>query len=110
MNALLVIVPAFIALLGGIIVAFIQARKNLETRYDIDLRRERIPAYQELWSLLEPLAFYSPPGPVTYNTVAEISKGLRTWYYTKGGLFISTDARTCVLSPSGRAHRRRSRE
>ena len=74
-------------------VALVQARRNLETRYDIDLREERIAAYQQLWGCFEPLAFYSPPGPVRFKTVRDISKTMREWYFTKGGLFLSTEAR-----------------
>ena len=92
-QALLVIVPALIALAAAVIVALIQARRNLETQYDIDLRKERIGAYQELWACFEPLAFYSPPGPVTFKTVRDISTTMREWYFTKGGLFVSTEAR-----------------
>jgi hypothetical protein len=71
----------------------VQARRNLETQYDIDLRKERIGAYQELWACFEPLAFYSPPAPVTFNRVRDISMKMREWYFTKGGLFLSTEAR-----------------
>jgi hypothetical protein len=41
----------------------------------------------------EPFAFYSPPGPITFRTVREISKTMREWYFTKGGLFLSMQAR-----------------
>ena len=92
-EAVLVIVPALIALVAGVGVALVQARRNLETQYDIDLRKERIGAYQELWACFEPLAFYSPPGPVTFKTVRQISTTMREWYFTKGGLFLSTEAR-----------------
>jgi hypothetical protein len=92
-EGLFVIVPALIALVAGVVVALVQARRNLETQYDIDLRKERIGAYQELWTCFEPLAFYSPPGLVTFKTVGEISKAMREWYFTKGGLFLSTEAR-----------------
>jgi hypothetical protein len=92
-EALLVIVPALIALVAGVVVALVQARRNLETQYDIDLRKERIGAYQNLWACFEPLAFYSPPGPVTFQTVRDISRTMREWYFTKGGLFLSTETR-----------------
>ena len=92
-KALLVIVPALIALVAGIVVALVQARRNLETQYDIDLRKNRIGAYQQLWAAFEPLAFYSPPGPVTLQTIRDISKTMRKWYFREGGLFLSAEAR-----------------
>jgi hypothetical protein len=110
-EALLVVVPALIALVAGVGVALVEARRNLETQYDIDLRKERIGAYQELWACFEPVAFYSPPGPVTFKTVREISKTMREWYFTKGGLFLSTEARDVYfrlqreLTKTAHAHR-----
>ncbi|HXV32380.1 MAG TPA: hypothetical protein VD769_00110 [Gaiellaceae bacterium] len=92
-EALLVIVPALIALVAGVLVALVQARRNLETQYDIDLRKERIGVYQKLWAAFEALAFYSPPGPVTLQTVRSVSTAMREWYYKDGGLFLSTEAR-----------------
>ena len=70
-----------------------KARKDLEADYDRDLRATRITAYRELWKLLEPLAKYSPPGPITPELAASLSVDLRHWYFVTGGLFLSTPSR-----------------
>ena len=67
--------------------------QDLEAEYDRDLRTARIQVYQELWKSLQPLAKYARPGPVTCNTVNEISVDLRTWYFEQGGLYLSETAR-----------------
>jgi hypothetical protein len=61
--------------------------------YDIELRRKRIDAYGDLWKLLEPLAYWSPPKPVTHGTLASVSRALRGWYFTSGGLVLSKKTR-----------------
>jgi hypothetical protein len=70
-----------------------KSRKDLESQYDIDLRKRRIGAYKKLWELLEPLSKYSPPGPVTLSVLRELSADLRHWYFTAGGIFLSEKTR-----------------
>jgi hypothetical protein len=87
---------ALIAGLFGLGVAllpfFLKYRKTLESEFDKDLRKLRIDAYMDLWKRLEPLAFYAPPGPVTYQTLTDLAASLRQWYYEVGGLFLSSHA------------------
>jgi hypothetical protein len=92
-EAALLIVSALIGALTGILTTSWKSRKDLESAYDIDLRKLRIEAYKSLWELLQPLAFYSPPGPVTYGNVKDLSKKLRVWYFETGGLFLSERTR-----------------
>jgi hypothetical protein len=75
-----------------------KARKDLESDYDRDLRGSRIKAYLELWKLLEPLAKYSPPGPVTPHVASTLSEQLRHWYFHTGGLFLSAESRSAYFS------------
>jgi hypothetical protein len=84
------------SVLTAIITAYLASRKireDLEARYDTDLRERRLNVYTELWKSLEPLAKYSPPGPVTGTVMADLSRSLRVWYYETGGIFLSTEAR-----------------
>ena len=71
----------------------LKMRKDLEAKYDISLRDQRITVYAELWKCLQPLAKYSRPEPVTYEKVENLSKDLRKWYFEVGGLFLSETTR-----------------
>ena len=85
-EVVLLIVSALIGAVTGILTTSWKTRKDLESAYDIDLRKQRIKAYESLWGLLQPLAFYSSPGPLTYRGVRDLSKKLRVWYFQTGGL------------------------
>ena len=75
-----------------------KARKDLEADYDRDLRGTRITAYRELWKLLEPLAKYAPPGPITPELATSLMVDLRHWYFFTGGLFLSTRSRDAYFA------------
>jgi hypothetical protein len=92
-EVVLLIVSALIGALTGILTTSWKTRKDLESAYDIELRKHRIEAYGALWKLLQPLAFYSPPGALTYEGVRKLSEELRRWYYETGGLFLSERTR-----------------
>lgn len=84
---------AVIGALAGAFAAAYKSRKELESLYDIELRRRRIDAYVQLWKPLEPLARWSPPRPLTYHSLAQLSRALRSWYFSSGGLFLSRTTR-----------------
>jgi hypothetical protein len=84
---------AGLGLVSGVVLALVGSRKRLETEYDIALRKYRIEAYQELWRILEPLAYFSPPSAVTYAVATNLSRALRSWYFEVGGLFLSERTR-----------------
>lgn len=52
------------------IFAVLKLRKELEFKYDTDLREKRIPKYLELWKLLEDLAKYERPKQLTREVLA----------------------------------------
>ena len=60
------VLTAGLALITAVVLAVLGTRQRLEVEYDIELRKRRIEAYQALWKILEPLAYYSPPSAVTY--------------------------------------------
>jgi hypothetical protein len=68
-------------------------RLELEAEYDKELRGVRIGVYKDLWKTLEPLARYSPPGPVTYITIKDLSERMRKWYFEGGGIYLSKKSR-----------------
>ena len=88
-----IVVAAAIGALAGILTTSWKTRKDLESQYDIDLRKQRIDAYRVLWKDLEPLAYYSPPSALTYGGLRELSENLRRWYFLDGGLFLSERTR-----------------
>jgi hypothetical protein len=78
---------------GTYLSAVLKFRKDLQAKYDISLRDMRIDPYKDLWKRLEPLATYSPPGPLSYATINQLSAKLREWYFQVGGLFLSESSR-----------------
>ena len=95
------VLVAIISLLSGIVLTYVGAivkfRRDLQSKYDIDLRNKRIKAYKLLWQLLEPLAYYSPATLVTYGIIQEMSEKMREWYYKTGGMFLSESSRMHIL-------------
>ena len=75
-----------------------KAHKDLEADYDRELRGARIAAYRALWTLLEPLARYAPPGPLTAAVAADLASALRGWYFQTGGLFLSDESRRAYFA------------
>jgi hypothetical protein len=72
----------------------LETELHLSTEYDIKLRENRVVAYSKLWTLLEPLAKYARPQPVTNKSTLYLWKGCREWYFKIGGLFLTENART----------------
>ena len=66
-----IVLTAGAGLLTGALLAVLGTRQRLEVEYDIELRRQRIEAYQALWKILEPLAYYAPPSAVTYSVARD---------------------------------------
>jgi hypothetical protein len=88
-----IVLTAGAGLLTGALLAVLGTRQRLEVEYDIELRRQRIEAYQALWKILEPLAYYAPPSAVTYSVARDLAQALRKWYFEVGGLFLSEASR-----------------
>ena len=87
------VLGAGLGLLTGAVLALLASRQRLEVEYDIELRKHRIEAYQALWKILEPLAYFSPPSAVSYAVARDLSQALRSWYFEVGGLFLSEGSR-----------------
>jgi hypothetical protein len=92
-DVVAILLAAAIGAISGILTTSWKTRKDLESKYDIDLRKHRIRAYKELWKHLEPLADYSPPARLTYDSLENVSVALRQWYFREGGLFLSSQTR-----------------
>jgi hypothetical protein len=92
-EAVQVLLSALVGAAAGAFATAYKSRKELESLYDIELRRRRIDTYSELWKLLEPLAYWSPARPLTYGGIGQLSRALRSWYFGSGGLFLSHKTR-----------------
>ena len=101
-NTILSIIASL--LLAGVTAIFTylatrsKIRLDLTAEYDKDLRTSRLKVYQDLWKLLEPLARYSRPGPVTYVVVKEVAEKMRIWYFQQGGIFLTKESYTPYFS------------
>jgi hypothetical protein len=97
-TVLVALVSGLIGFVPTYLGAILKFRKDLETEYDKDLRNDRKTTYKELWKLLEPLAFYVPPEPVTYQLIRNLMETLRQWYYRIGGIFLSENSRDAYFA------------
>ena len=70
----------------------------LAAGYAADLRERRIDAYKDLWKRLEVFALYQPAEDVTYAELEPFAVGLREWYFSLGGLLLSTEARNAYFA------------
>jgi hypothetical protein len=97
-EIMLAVIAGTLTALGSMVGIYWKARKDLEIAYDTDLRNQRIQVYKELWKRLQPLAKYSRPEPVTYQTIKKLSETLRQWYFEEGGLFLSERSRDAYFA------------
>lgn len=99
-QALLILGSAVLGALTGILTTSWKARKDLESEYDISLRKDRTEVYRDLWSRLESLAFYAAP-TVTYEDAEKLTGSLREWFFQQGGLFLSERTREPYFDVQG---------
>src|SRR5687768_3027011 len=80
------------------VVAILKLRRELEYKYDMDLRDKRLPQYLELWRLLEEVPKYARPSQLTVDDLHKLTASLRQWYFQKGGLFLSDKSRDAYFA------------
>lgn len=68
-------------------------RLDLAAEYDKKLQESRLETYKELWAMLEPLARYGRDESVTYAVIRSISDKTRSWYFQRGGIFLTERSR-----------------
>jgi hypothetical protein len=83
---------------GTAFITLRKIRRELETQYDLTLRSERLAAYRQLWRLLEPLAKYMRPAPLTDKALETLAGKLRHWYFHTGGIFLSSSSRDAYFA------------
>jgi hypothetical protein len=66
----------------------VQSQKFLQD-IDLDLRKRRLEVYGEIWEATALLPKWPRANDVTYEKLLEFSTSLRTWYFKKGGMYLS---------------------
>jgi hypothetical protein len=97
-KAMIGIAGVLLGALTTYVVAILKLRRELEYKYDTDLRDKRIPQYLALWKLLEDLAKYARPRQLTFADLQQLSASLRQWYFEQGGLFLSDKSRDAYFA------------
>lgn len=92
------VLGAVLGAIGGYLLLYMKVREELEAEYDKDLRAKRREVYAALWKLLQPLAKYSPPEPLTLESLQRLSAALRKWYFEVGGLYMSNGTRDAYFA------------
>jgi hypothetical protein len=65
---------------------------QLAGQYGVETYRRRSEGYRNLWSMLEPFAVYFRQEPVTYESLSQLGRALRHWYF-EYGMFLSETGR-----------------
>ena len=99
------VASAIIGALSAYIGAVVKYRKELESEFDREIRKERIRAYPELWRHLELLARYDRPAPLDVRHLQTLSVAMRKWYFESGGIFLSDFTRVSYFDLKGRLQR-----
>jgi hypothetical protein len=66
--------------------------QKIAAEYDRVLHEQRLAAYRDLWTALEPLALYFPAKQVSYQSLLELGGALRHWYFASG-MFLTSSGR-----------------
>jgi hypothetical protein len=66
---------------------------QMTSEIDLDLRKIRIVAYEELWQKTGDVPKWPKATDMTYKRLEELSESMKHWYFTKGGMYLSSTAR-----------------
>ena len=94
-----VIVAGLAAWLGKVWADRIAQTQKLMQEIDIDLRTKRIGVYEELWRSTAILPKWPKATGVTYEQLLLFSESLRTWYFQKGGMYLSFSTHKNAYGP-----------
>lgn len=94
-----VIIAGLAAWLGKVWADRIAQTQKLAQEIDIDLRTKRIGVYEELWKSTAILPKWPRATDVTYEQLLLFSESLRTWYFQKGGMYLSLSTHKSAYGP-----------
>jgi hypothetical protein len=100
METILTVVGSVVAaVITAYITTIVKLRQEHVLDIDKELREARIKAYKRPWGALKTLSMHSPEPP-TYGELEDIVGDLTDWYYTEGGVYLTTHSqpafRACV--------------
>jgi hypothetical protein len=81
-------VPAIVGGAAGALGAVLRDLLASRMKTDEKLRDLRTPVYKELWKLTDALPKW-PRAKLTYRDLHDFSAELKTWYFEKGGIYLS---------------------
>ena len=88
----LAVVTAVLGVLTAGVLALINNWVNVRAGTDENLRTHRLERYPDLWTSTAVVSRW-PRTTVDRATLEDLHRTLRSWYYGKGGLFLSEQAR-----------------
>lgn len=88
----LAVISGVLGLLTAGVLALFNSSISARAGIDENLRAERLDVYPTLWSASAAVSRW-PRAEVTRGTLVELHRTLRSWYYARGGLFLSESAR-----------------
>jgi hypothetical protein len=88
----LAIITGVLGLLTAGILALLNSWIGTRSGIDENLRSQRLELYPALWSATAAVSRW-PRVDLTRGTLEELHRTLRSWYYARGGLFLSGPAR-----------------
>lgn len=91
-QVLLAIVTSVLALLTAGILALVNGWISARAGIDENLRSQRLELYPALWGATAAVSRW-PRANISRDGLEELHSSLRSWYYAKGGLFLSDSAR-----------------
>lgn len=94
-----VIVAGLGAWLGKVWADRIAQAQKLAGEIDLDLRKRRLEVYPELWEATALLPKWPRAQGVTYEALLALSQSLRTWYFQRGGIYLSRTTQRDAYSP-----------
>jgi hypothetical protein len=87
-----VIVTGVLALITALILALVNSSISARAGIDENLRAKRLELYPVLWDATKAISRW-PRVDITRGSLEDLHGTLRSWYYEKGGLFLSESAR-----------------
>jgi hypothetical protein len=94
-----VIIAGLSAWLGKVWADRIAQAQKLSGEIDLDLRKRRIDVYTELWEATAVLPKWPRAQDVTYEALLALSQTLKTWYFRRGGMYLSRTTHRDAYSP-----------
>jgi hypothetical protein len=88
----LAIITGLLGLLAAGILALLNSWIGTRSGIDENLRSQRLELYPGLWNATAAVSRW-PRVDLTRSTLEELHRSLRSWYYAKGGIFLSGPAR-----------------